>query len=170
VAGVAATHLEKASGTWEKSSERQSTEVSKAMLNVSVAVSKFSRFISKTDNSINSKLLPSATDAINQQNSALLETQRSLQKNLLSISVATQQAQKVLVDADSQINNPAIKEGIDSLTEAAQNTATFTREGAASMTDVHTALDYELKQLMAPVTKLKLAGNIALSVIRHLYF
>ena len=155
VAGVAATHLEKASRTWESSSQEQVLQTTKAMSNVSAAASRLSSFISRTDNSLNVLLAPSINNAIVQENQSLLKTQADLQENLLELSKAISQSNKVLSDADAQINNPAIKESVDSLAEAAQNTASATSEAAASMTKVREGVTYEVNELMKPVRKAK---------------
>jgi len=165
VAGVAATHLEKGSDVWLKSSKDQSSQTTQVLSHANAVLSQLSTFVTSTDKSFNATLLPAATNAINQQNAALLLNQEKLAGNL-------SESQKILSDSDKLIVDlaPKAKESMDNVATSSANLATATREGAASMTDVHTALDYELKQLMAPVTKLRLAGNIALNVIRHLYF
>lgn len=163
VAGVAATHLEKASNTWEKSSMDQSRDTTKFLALGSKTMLSLNNLLVSTNSSLNSQLLPSLSNAIREQNESLLESQKRFQSNL-------SESQKVLADADAQINNPAIKESVDSLAEAAQNTASATNEAAASMKTIRTGLDYELKQLMAPVTKAKAALNISLLVIRRLFF
>jgi len=163
IVASAATNVEKASRAWEQSSKNQALTTSTAMSNVSAAAAELTRFISQTDKSVNSILLPTLSQAVDSQNAALLETQKDLQSNLAA-------AQKVLLDTDAQISSPDVKIALDNFAASSQNLSAATAEGAASMRDVHAALDYEIKQLEAPVTKAKVAWNFALNIIRHLYF
>src|SRR5258708_15272393 len=170
VAGVAATHFEKASKTWESSSQEQALQTTKAMSSVSVAAGRLSSFISRTDDSLNVLLAPSINNAIVQENQSLLKTQADLQGNLLELSKAISQSNKVLNDADAHINSPDIQLTLDNVATSSANLASATNEAAASMKTIHVGLEYELKQLEAPVTKVKAALNISLLVIRRLFF
>ena len=155
VMGAAATHLEKAAGTWEQASKTQAEETSQAMSNVSAAASQLTTFVSRTDDSVNSLLLPTLTSSIEAQNASLLETQKELRENLYQMGQATAQLQSTLADADKIILNPNIKESIDNLNLTAQNVAKATSEGAATMQTIHTTVDYEAKELMRPVKKVQ---------------
>ena len=155
VAGAAATHLEKAAGTWEQASKAQSSETTAAMSNVSAAAKQFSFFISNTDKSVNSEFLPSLTETVKRQNDALISTQKELQASIARMGLATVEAQKVLADADAQISNPAVKESVDSLAVTAHNTADLTEHAAATMKSVRSGVEYEVAELEKPVKKLK---------------
>lgn len=157
--------LRKGATTWNQASKDQSSQTTQVLSHANAVLSQLSTFVTSTDKSLNATLLPAATSAINQQNAALLLNQEKLTGNLST-------SQKILSDSDKLITDlaPKVEESVDSLREAAQNTANATGDGAASMKDVRVALDYELKQLMAPVTKIKAAGLIALTVLRKLYF
>jgi hypothetical protein len=168
-AGAAAGNLERASRAWEQASKEQSAQTTKAMSNVSAAAKGLSTFVSRTDASVNSSLFPQITEAIRQQNAALLTSQNALQSNLSQIAQATTQLQKTLADADKVIADPAIKESVDSLAFSSQNLVVATSEGAASMQDVHKALDYEIHELTKPVSKLKAAMEFAATIIGKLY-
>lgn len=154
-AGAAAGNLERASRAWEQASKEQSAQTTKAMSNVSAAAKGLSLFVSRTDASVNSSLLPQITEAIRQQNAALLTSQNALQSNLSQIALATTQLQTTLADADKVIADPAIKESIDSLAFSSQNLVVATSEGAATMSSVRKAVDYEVHEIMKPISKVK---------------
>lgn len=156
-AGAAAANVEKASRAWQQSSEKQASQVTQAMSNVSAAAAGFSIFASNLDASVNSKLLASLTSAIQEQNAGLLDAERGLQADLSQMAQATAAAQKVLADADVQISNPSIQKSVDSLATTSQNLAVTTEQAAATMKDVRSAVDYEVHELTKPVSKIKTA-------------
>jgi hypothetical protein len=153
--GLTAKNLREASLTWNSASKEQALQTTKAMSNVSAAANQLSSFISRTDNSLNALLVPNINSAIVQENQSLLKTQGDLQENLLQLSKAISQSNKVLSDADAQITSPDIKIAMDNFATSSNNLSAATAEGAASMKDVHAALDYEIAQLEKPVKKVK---------------
>lgn len=153
-AGLTLKNLREASQSWKDATTSQTLMTTRAMSNVAAAAEQLSTFVSKTDTSVNSQLLPTLSQSIREQNSALLSTQAALQANLQDIAKATMQAQQVLVDADKQVSNPAIQESLEHVAHA-------TAEADASLVTVHKGLDYEYKQLTAPVSKVKAAALIA---------
>jgi hypothetical protein len=169
IAGAAATHLEKAAGTWQQASKAQALETSQAMSNVSAAAGQLITFISKTDDSINSRLLPALTTSIEQQNASLLETQKELRENLSQMGQATAQLQQTLAAADAQISNPAIQESIANLAAATQNANHGMEQLAAIATDGRQVADKARETYLKPVnlwwnlvkTLLPLAGSAA---------
>jgi len=162
--------VRKGATTWNQASKDQSEYATRALGSVQETTASIRTLVKRTDASLNDLVLPNLAASVKEQNQALLKSQKQLQDSLLEVSKATSQAEKIFQDADEQINNPAIKESVDSLAEAAQNTASATNEAAASMKTIHAGLEYELKQLEAPVTKVKAALNISLLVIRRLFF
>jgi hypothetical protein len=126
--GLTAANLRKASLAWEQSSKDQAAQTTAAMSNVSVAAGRLSTFISRTDDSMNLRLIPALTAAIEQQNASLLATQRDLQVNLSRMSQATAQLQKTLVDADAQITDPAVKESLANIAEGTKNASEATAQ------------------------------------------
>ena len=164
-AGVAATHLEKAAGIWEQASKDQASATSQTMSNVGAAAKQLSGFILRTDNSVNSQLLPALSNSITEQNAALLSTQQDLQEELSRMGRATQQAQAVLTHADQIITDPALKSSLDSVAEAGKNAAIATDQAAKTMTDVRAAVDYEVHELTKPVSKIKLAALFVLKAL-----
>jgi len=165
IAGAMATNLEKASRTWETSSKQQASDTteamqrtSEAMSSVSAAAKQLSSFISRTDDSVNSALLPALTKTITDQNAQLGETQSKLQASLVQIAAATASTQQMIADADAEVKNPDIAATF-------KNVATTTSEAAGTMTSVHKAVDYEVSELMKPISKVK---AVALAVIKAL--
>ena len=156
-AGLTLKNLKEASQSWKEASEKQTSETTQAMSNLSGAARNLSGFISRTDESLNSRVLPSLTDMLTQQNSALLESQKRLQENLQSIAETTQQAQMVLVDADKVIADPNIKLAMDNLATASQNAASATAEASATMASIHKGVDYEVHEITKPVSAVKKA-------------
>lgn len=155
--GAAAGNLEKASREWQQASKDQASETTKAMSNVSAAADRFSTFISNTDRSVNSDLIPHLATAVKDQNDALISTQKELQASIARMGLATAEAQKVLADADAQISNPAVKESVDSLAVTAHNTADLTEHAAATMKSVRSGVEYEVAEIEKPVKKAKAA-------------
>jgi hypothetical protein len=132
-AGLTLKNLREASETWKKASQEQADNSTKATARVSAAAEQLSLFVSNTDRSVNASLLPAMTQAISQQNAALLASQEALQENLKAMLLATQQLQKTLADADTRISDPAIQKSIDNLAAATQQ-ATLAMTNVAGIT------------------------------------
>jgi len=161
-AGLTLKNLREASQSWKSASAEQASATTKAMSNVSAVAGQLSGFISRTDNSLNALLVPSLNNAIVQENQSLLKTQANLQENLSQMLVATQQLQRTLAAAETQINSPDIKIAMDNLAETSEHAATATREGAATMAKVHEAVSYEVAELEKPVKKIKVIWDFTL--------
>ena len=155
-AGAAAGNLEKASRAWEKSSQDTASNTLKAMSNVSAAAAQLTSSVSVVEKSVSGLLLTSE-QVITQQSANLSTSQTALQNSLLEVQKTNQALQKTLVDADAQIANPAIGQSVNNLAEMTKQGAATMTEAAGTVKDVHTAADYELKQLLAPVSKVKAA-------------
>jgi hypothetical protein len=169
-AGAAAGNVEKASRAWEKSSMEQSSKTTAAMSAVSVSAERLSTFVSRTDASVNSDLLPALTLSIRQQNASLLQSQEGLQDNLKEMLKATQSLRKDLDDADRTISGPELKETLQNTADASKNAVVVTQNLAATTADVREGVHYEVRQLEAPVTKVRAVFGIALTVLRKLFF
>ena len=65
-AGLTLKNLKEASQSWKEASEKQTSETTQAMSNLSGAARNLSGFISRTDESLNSRVLPSLTDMLTQ--------------------------------------------------------------------------------------------------------
>jgi hypothetical protein len=141
IAGAAATHLEKAAGTWEQASKEQASKTTKAMSDVSVAAASFSTFASHTDKSVNFSLLPIARQAIDQQNAALLTSQKDLQANLSQMLQATQQFQRTLVAAEGVIGDPKLREILADTDEDIKQLKPMLESGTATAEDVQRVAD-----------------------------
>lgn len=128
IAGAAAGNLERASRAWEQASKQQASETTRAMSSVSAAAKQLTGFISRTDNSLNAELLPTLTDTVAKQNTALLETEKQLQGNLSEMASTTQQLQTVLSHADERITDPSIKLSLDNVAESSANLAASTKD------------------------------------------
>jgi len=163
-------NFKEATTEWKNASQKQSESATRALSSTRETLASLNSLVKRTDASLNESVLPSLASAVTSQNQALLTTQADLQAELSLMAQATAEAQKVLADADAQISSPDVKIALDNFAASSQNLSAATAEGAASMKDVHLALDYEIKQLEAPVTKAKVAWNFALNIIRHLYF
>ena len=170
IAGAAAGNLERSSKAWEQASKEQSTQTSLAMSRVSAAAGQLSGFITNTDKSVNASLLPAMTEAIRSQNAALLTNQQELTGDLRHLAETTTQLQKVLADADHTISGPELKETLQNTADATKNAVVVTQNLAATTADVREGVHYEVRQLEAPVTKFKAVFNIALTVLRKLFF
>ena len=168
-AGLTLKNLREASQSWKEASEKQTSETTQAMSNLSGAARNLSGFISRTDESLNSRVLPSLTDMLTQQNSALLESQKRLQENLQSIAETTQQAQMVLVDADKVIAGPELKTTLDKVATSSENLASATEHADKSMAKVEQGVTYEVNELMKPVNKAKAAALVLVQLIGKLY-
>jgi hypothetical protein len=149
--------VRKAATTWEQASKDQASKTTKAMSDVSAAAEQFTTFVSRTDASVNGVLVPQLKTSIEQQNAALLGNQKQLQASLQNVAESSTGLQKFLADADVQILNPSIQKSVDSLATTSQNLAVTTEQAAATMTDVHKAVDYEVHELTKPVSKIKTA-------------
>ena len=169
ITGAAMTSVQKGAKTWEESSKSQVLITSKAMSNVSAAASALTSFISKTDESVNSTLLPTLSRAIDSQNASLLETQSEVQKNLilaqpaiLDLAVASHSAANVLSDPD-------IKVALDNGAKSTQNLAVATDNFAATTAKVRQGVDYEVNELMKPVKKVKAIFLFLVTVAGHFF-
>jgi len=160
VAG-AATNIEKASRAWEQASKDQSAQTTKAMQRVSAAAGGLSSFISRTDTSVNVLLFPAVTEAIRQQNAALLTSQAALQANLAEMQKATQKLQQTLVDADKVIADPNLAEASKNLADASQEAAGTLVEAHASVTDVRQVADKFRETYLKP-------QNVAWAILKQL--
>src|ERR1700675_3270543 len=118
---LTASNLRKASLAWEQASKAQASETTAAMLRVGAAADGLTKFISRTDDSINLTVLPTLTRSLQDQSAALLGSQKSLQDSLAELLATTTQLQKTIADADLLITDPSIKASIDNLTLAANN-------------------------------------------------
>lgn len=154
-AALTLKNLREASATWKKASEEQARETTLAMSNVTAAAEKFSGLISRTDNSLNSRLLPALTKLAEDQNAALLKSQAALQVNLAEMSQATQQAQKVLDDADAQIASPQVKLTLDNVAASSENLAKATADASATIASVRQGVEYEVHEITKPVSAVK---------------
>lgn len=143
-------NLREASATWKQASEEQSQNTSKAMSNVSVAAERLSTFVSRTDNSVNSVLLPALSTSIEQQNAALLETQKDLQANLSQMAQATAELQKTLVAADAVIADPAIKVSLQNLADASESASDATEHLSGITAAGQRTAEYYEKKLSTP--------------------
>ena len=169
-AGAAAGNLERASRTWEKSSQEQAIRTTSAMQSVDAAAKQLTLLVSRTDDSMNLSLFPTISKAIQSQNAALLDNQKALSVNLAAMSQATAALQKDLDDADRTISGPELKETLQNTADATRNAVVVTQNLAATTADVREGVHYEVRQLEAPVTKVKAVFNIALTVLRKLFF
>lgn len=156
IIGATATNLEKASRVWQQASQDQASVTSKAMSNVSAAAAAVTSLALHTDSSINSNLIPSLTATVSDQNAQLVETQRELQKQLAGVGAVTASTQRMIADADTQVKNPDIAATFKSV-------ATTTNEAAGTMTSIHRGVDYEVSELMKPISKVK---AVALAVLK----
>jgi hypothetical protein len=156
--------VRKGATTWREASKEQTQKTTQAMSNVSAAAARITSFISRTDDSVNLVLLPGISKAIQEQNASLLSTQTSLQSNL-------NHSDKILTDTDQIVQSvaPKVERSVDSLTAAAQNTASATADGAATMKDVRIAVDKEVHDLLAPVSKVKTALLFTAQLLGRLY-
>jgi DNA anti-recombination protein RmuC len=156
VAG-AATNLEQGARAWKANSDAQAKSASAAFGNLNASAKSMNSFIKSTNASVNSRLLPSLSKAIEDQNAATLKTQEQLQSDLARIGEVTGQTQRMLADATAKIDDPALGEAIDNIRKTTENTAEATAEGAAAISKVRVAVDYEVDELMKPVRKAKVA-------------
>lgn len=156
--------VRKGATTWNSASAEQASATTKAMSNVSVAVSQFSSFISKTDNSVNALLVPNINNVIVQENQSLLQTQADLQANLKEVLYTTTQLQKTIQDADAQISNPDVQKSLDNLAAATQNATSATKHLDTVTADAEKTADYYTKRLTTPQSFLKTVGQAILQL------
>jgi hypothetical protein len=141
IAGAAAGNLERAARVWEQASKEQASRTSEAMSNVSAVAKDLSMFISRTDNSVNSSLLPALSQAIEQQNASLLESQKSLQANLSGMAQVMTDLQQTLGDADKVIADPKLKEILADTDEDVKQLKPMLESGTATAEDVQRVAD-----------------------------
>jgi isoleucyl-tRNA synthetase len=141
IAGATATHLEQASRAWQKASELQAGQTSVAMSNVSAAAARLTTFVSKTDDSVNTRLLPALTTSIEEQNASLLESQQALRENLSQMLLATAQLQKTLAAAEMVVADPEIKTILADADEDVKQLKPMLEAGTATAEDVQRVAD-----------------------------
>lgn len=78
-------------------------------------------------------------------------------------------SQETLKAATADLSDPALKNSLAKIGEASDNVAVATKEAQGAMTDVHTATTYEVKQLMAPVSKTKTAVLFVARVLGNFF-
>jgi hypothetical protein len=139
VVGAAAGDVEKGAREWQQASSAQIKAVSQVSSNVSVAAARLGSLISRTDNSLNSSLIPSTVAALNQQNAALLTNQEQLQANLIALRSATESLQRTISDADKQVSSPDISRSLASLADS-------TKQLDAVSVDAKTAADLAIQK------------------------
>ena len=152
VAGAAAGDLEQGSRAWKKASEQQASETTAAMRNVNADAARLSSFISRTDVSVNSMLLPALAVALDRQDTALLANQSKLGTNLDGLKTVAEALERTIQDADAQISSPDIKASLDNLSASSKNMATGMANLAGVTLDAKQAADYELAQLKKPAS------------------
>jgi hypothetical protein len=156
-AGAAAGNVEKASRAWQKASEEQSKSVTLALGLGKETFASIQTLVRRTDASLNESVFPNLAASVSEQNQSLSNTQAALRENLLEISRATVQGEKLIEDADAQITDPAIQKTLDNVADSSANLASATKESAATIAKVREGVDYEVNQLMKPITKVKAA-------------
>lgn len=140
-AGAAAGNVEKASRAWQDASEAQTKLVAKTFINVNRAVVSANVFLRSTNKQLNSQLLPALSNAVNQQNEALLINQHRLGDDLSQISQATTSLQGTIADGQVILTDPAIKQSLENLALAAQNTAEGTKQLSLTAEDTRQVAD-----------------------------
>lgn len=135
VAG-AATNVEKGARAWKENSEAQAKSSTEAFQNLNRTAISANNLLTSTNNSLNSRLLPSLSQAIEEQNRALLKTQGDLQASLGGIAQATAQTQRILADVDRDITNPSIgitlhniEDSSNHVSESTAHLARITKDG-----------------------------------------
>jgi hypothetical protein len=78
---------------------------------------------------------------------------------------------QIMLDAaTADLSDPALKQSLAHIDEASENLAIATKEASGAMKDIHQATTYELKQITAPVSKVKAAALFTASILRRLFF
>ena len=157
-------NFKEASDTWKSASAEQASSTTKAMSNVSAAAARLSGFISRTDNSLNASLVPTINAAIVQENQSLLKTQADLQAELSQMAQATAEAQKVLIAAEAQINNPSLQRSVDNLALATQDAASAVKHLDNITADGEKTADYYAKRLTTPQSFVKTLAEAILQL------
>lgn len=143
IAGVAATHLEKASDVWEKASAEQSSKTLAVLSDANVAVNRFSTFISRTDSSLNLSLAPALMQSVQQQNVSLLETQVALRSSLSRV-------ESTVGDIDSRVNDPAIASSVHRIDMAAGEMVESMANVKATTADIKQVADKVREDYLKP--------------------
>ena len=78
-------------------------------------------------------------------------------------------SQSLIHAATENLSDPQIKDMMKQLDIAAKNVSDATAEASGALKDVHSATTYELKQLMAPVTKAMVAYKLILVAVQKLF-
>jgi hypothetical protein len=73
--------------------------------------------------------------------------------------------QKALQAATADLSDPALKQSLAHIGEASENLAFATKEASGAMKDVHQATTYEVKQIMAPISKAKAISLFAVRLL-----
>ena len=159
----------KAATTWNTASEKQSQYATLALGSIKETTASIQTLVKRTDASLNESVFPSLVASVKEQNQSLSKTQTALQENLLALSKATAAGQKTIEDADAVISSPKLQETLASTAESANNLASATADGAATMKDVRIAVDKEVQTLLAPVNKAKMIVLFTAQLIGRLY-
>ncbi|HWH59339.1 MAG TPA: hypothetical protein VN682_17045 [Terriglobales bacterium] len=143
VLGVTLSEVQKGAKEWQTASKTQASAITQAAQQLNVSAARLSSFLSATDESLNSELLPQLRAAIDAQNAATLSNQQSLNSSFISL-------QQVLRDADAQINNPAIGQSLANIATGTESLADSAKHIDGVATDAKNLADYEVKQLETP--------------------
>ena len=162
IAAGAFTNIEKGGRAWEKNSDAQAKQSTETLTNLNAAAKSLDSLVTSTDKSLNLLLLPSLSAAINDQNAALLTTERN-------VDVAVTTATATLADADRVVSNPRLPEAVDSLADSSKSLAVATASGAASMQKVQQGVEYEVNSLMKPVRKAKAVLLFVVTLLGHFF-
>jgi len=158
IAAGAFTNIEKGGRAWEKNSDAQAKQSTETLTNLNAAAKSLDSLVTSTDKSLNLLLLPSLSAAINDQNAALLTTERN-------VDVAVTTATATLADADRVVSNPRLPEAVDSLADSSKSLAVATDQAAKTITSIRSGVEYEVAQIEKPVTKIKAIYLFILSSI-----
>jgi len=131
VAGVTASEVQKGALEWQKASKAQSSATTKALSHVDAVAAQFSSFVSATDKSLNSGLIPQLQAIAQEQNSALLSNQARVGANLDTLQNELESLRRTTDAATAQISDPSIKTSLANVAAASEQMA-----GVAS--DAHT--------------------------------
>jgi len=162
IAAGAFMNIEKGGRAWEKNSDAQAKQSTETLTNLNAAAKSLNSLVTSTDKSLNLLLLPSLSAAINDQNTALLTTERN-------VDVAVTTATATLADADRVVSNPRLPEAVDSLADSSKSLAVATASGAASMQKVQQGVEYEVNSLMKPVRKAKAVLLFVVTLLGHFF-
>jgi hypothetical protein len=97
-----------------------------------------------------------------------LATNDAVGKIALDVHETMGAAQLTLHAATADLDDPALKESVQHIAEASEHLAVATKEASGAMSDVHKATTYEVQQIMAPVSKIKVVVLFAARVVGRL--